>query len=253
MLDNAIPRMSHKHVWLCGRCRLGSKKRVVFVQSLAFWILFHGDQPPTLPKPVLMFSPEKILFGSVLQGIERGKAVVTNVSTKPVEITSISKGCDCAEVRIARGKLLPGEQREITFHWDTRGRRGDNAISIGVFYTMENDPKERIATLMIEAAVTPDFEVSSKKLVFFSNRQEAHQFTLTTARDSPVEIKGVIIHHPAFSSKISSDGQSVVISFDPEKWTDDVRFIVAQVPTTSENEPVFRLPISIQLADSSDP
>ena len=223
-----------------------------FVLGLALWVLFFSDQPPQPPKPVLVFSPETVQFGSVPQGIERGRAVVTNVSTKSVEIKAVVKGCDCAEVRIAKGTLQSGEEREITFQWDTHGRRGDNAISIGVIYTLEDDPTDRAIPLIIEATVIPDFEISPKRLEFFSNRQSAHQFTLSPARDFSVEIKDVIIHDPAFSTDVSSDGQSATVSFDPDKWTDGVRYMNAQVVTTSERESVFLLPISIQVVSASD-
>ena len=155
-------------------------------------------------------------------------------------------------MRIAKGTLQPGEEREITFQWDTHGRRGDNAISIGVIYALEDDPTNRAIPLIIEATVIPDFEISLKRLEFFSNRLDSCLFTLTPTRDFPVEIKDVIIHYPAFTSDVSSDGQSATVSFDPDKWTDGVRYMNAQVVTTSEREPVFLLPISIQVVSASD-
>jgi hypothetical protein len=222
------------------------------VLAVAGWMLLSGSQSPKPLKSILVFMPETVHFGTVSQGIEHGKAIVANVSTKPVEIKSVVKGCDCSEVLIKRGTLLPGEQREMSFQWDTRGRRGDNAISIAVIYTVEGDaPAERFDTLIVEADIIPDFDIIPTKLEFMSDLQDAHMITLANTEGNSATISDVLIQHPAFFVVVSPDMQSATISFDPERWTDETRYVLAQIVTTSENEPIFRLPISIRVQTSN--
>jgi hypothetical protein len=200
-------------------------------------VLLYSSQSPKPVNPLLIFTPGTVGFGSVSQGIERGNAVVTNNSPKQIDIKAVTKGCDCTEVRIERGMLLPSEQREISFQWDTHGRRGKNEIVIGVIYTVEGDLVERVAPLIINATIIPDFEVTPVKLEFFSNQKESYQLFLTSVKNDHIQIKDMIVNHPAFSSVVSSDAKSVTINFDPQLWIDGIRYMNAQLITTSENEP----------------
>ena len=219
--------------------------------AIAAWVLLCDTPPTKPPSPILTFTPETVHFGTVSWGIEHGKAVVTNVSEKPVDIKAVTKGCDCSEVLIEQGRLMPGQQREMAFQWDTRGRRGDNAISISVLYIVEGEPKERFIPLIIKADIIPDFEISPAKLEFVSDKQAAQQITLTYKDGAYVTISDVVIHHPAFTAEVSDDIRSpnATVSFDPEKWIDGTRYLQARVVTTSENQPIFPLPINIRVVN----
>jgi hypothetical protein len=223
-----------------------------FVVVIAVWVLLCGTQPVKPPKPILSFTPETVHFGTVSQGIEHGKAVVTNVSEKPVEIKAVSKGCDCSEVRIEQGELLPGDQREMAFQWDTRGRRGANAITISVHYTVQDEPKERLIPLIVKADIIPDYEIVPDKMEFASDKKDTQQITLTYKEGTYATIRDVEIYHPALSTAVSDDFKSpnATIAFDPEKWTDGTRYVQARIITTSENQPIFLLPISIRVVNS---
>ncbi len=239
----------------------GRKKSIVpfcffvlsgFILVAAFWVLFRGEQSLPTPKPLLTFTPATVQFGSVSQGIEDGKVVITNTSDKTINIKSITKGCDCTEVLVEQGPFSPGKKRDMSFQWDTRGRRGDNGIVIAVSYLVEGETKERVAPLTLEAVVIPDFEVLLGKLTFFANHPETRQITLQPSKTVEIKIQDMIINHPAFTATVSPDALSITVQFDPESWTDGLRVLNAQVATTSDNEPVFSLPISIR-ADNSVP
>jgi hypothetical protein len=136
---------------------------------LACWVLFYDASATKKPDPILLFTPKTVQFGSVSQEVLRGTAFVTNASDKRLDIVAVTKGCDCTEVLIKQGELLPGEQREISFQWDTHGRRGDTGVIIGIIYKMmnEHEQSEQIAPLTLKATVVPDFEISPSKLDFF--------------------------------------------------------------------------------------
>ncbi len=201
------------------------------------------------PKPFLTFTPATVQFGSVPQGTEHGKAVVTNVSMSAVDIKAVTKGCDCTEALIEQGTLRPGERREITFQWDTRGRRGDDGIIIGVVYTTEGDSTERIASLTLKATVIPDYAIVPEKLKFFSNRHEGILCSLIPTGNIPIKILGASVTHPAFSTTVDAEGRNVSIAFDPTLWSEEIRYLDIEISTTSGNEPVYRLPISILVPD----
>lgn len=220
------------------------------VLAVAVWVLLCGSQQAQPPKPTLVFIPETVHFGTVSWGIEHGRAIIANVSTKPVDLKAVTKGCDCSEVLFRSGTLLPGEQREMSFQWNTHGRRGANAISLAVHYTVEDDPAERFVPLIIKADVIPDYDITPAKLEFISDQQDAQQITLTYKEGTYATIREVLILHPAFSAVVSDDIRSpnATISFDPEKWTDGTRHVQARIVTSSENQPIFLLPINIRVS-----
>ena len=215
--------------------------------AVAFWVLLGDLQPAKPPKPMLVFTPETVHFGTVPQGIEHGTAMLANVSTKPIVVKAVIKGCDCSEVLIKQGQILPGEQREMSFQWDTRGQCGNNTISITVLYTVEDNPTERFIPLIIGANIIPDYEIVPEKLEFVSDKQDKQQISLTSTEGNFVTIRDIIVHHPAFSTVVAPDMQSATITFDPDKLTDGTRYMQIRIVTTSENQPIFLLPINIHV------
>jgi hypothetical protein len=142
----------------------------MFFLVLAIVVVFHNNsQSDALPanSSYLVFSPTSVRFDGVSQGTVQGKVTVTNTSNKPVSIDSIKKGCDCTQVQILQGILEPGKNRDISFQWDTRGRRGEDQTTIEVVYSIAGDPQKHIAPLVLSAMVIPDFDIVPKKLTFF--------------------------------------------------------------------------------------
>jgi hypothetical protein len=218
----------------------------------ALWFLFQSNSHPrqyTQP-PDLSIVPKTIDFGRVYQGVEQGRAEVVNNSEKSIDIKSVIRGCDCTDVNILKGVLRPKEQRELSFNWNTHGRRGENEVIISVNYSIEGDITNRIASLMIRATVIPDFEISPNTFDFYSDRENSCQLFLTPTQNKEVCIKEIFIGHPAFSSTISPDAKSVTVYFNPKKWTDDIVTFNARLTTTSENEPYFFIPTNIHVVNS---
>ncbi|MDR1964954.1 MAG: DUF1573 domain-containing protein [Planctomycetaceae bacterium] len=202
------------------------------------------------PRSHLVFTPSTVQLGSISPGSVTGKAVITNMSHKSVTIDSVTKTCDCAQVLLGRGILLPGASREISFQWDTRGKRGHNETSIGIIYFTEKDTTQRVAILVLEATVVPDFEVIPSKLVFLSDEQKSVSFSLKAVGQHDVQIKDAMINHPAFTTIVTEDGMTVTVSFEPELWLDNVRNLAVQMLTSSSNEPIFQVPINIIVANN---
>ena len=128
--------------------------------AVAFWVLLGDLQPAKPPKPMLVFTPETVHFGTVPQGVEHGTALLANVSTKP---------------------------------------------------------------------------------------KDKQQISLTSTEGNFVTIRDIIVHYPAFSTVVAPDMQSATIAFDPDKLTDGTRYMQIRVVTTSENQPIFLLPINIHV------
>jgi hypothetical protein len=197
--------------------------------------------------PSLTFTPDIVQFGTISQGIVTGKATVTNTSRKPIMIDSITSSCDCTQILIEKGVLLPHANREISFQWDTRTRRGQRDASVSVVYFTEGETIKYTVPLKFSAIVIPDFDVIPDELNFHSNQSESLSFSLKTTGhgDSEIKIEEVSIYHPAFSVVIDETKNAGVISFDSDLWTDNVRQLSMPIITSSKNEPIFRLPINI--------
>ncbi|MDR0704249.1 MAG: DUF1573 domain-containing protein [Planctomycetaceae bacterium] len=203
--------------------------------------------------PSLSFTPAVVQFGSISQGVVTGKATVKNISPKSVIIDSVISSCDCTQILIEKGILHPGTHREISFQWDTRGRRGKSDTLVSVAYFIEDETIKRVAPLSLSATIIPDFDVIPNELIFHSNKSESLSFSLksTGHGDNDTKIKEVTVNHPAFSVVIDDTRTSGIISFDSDFWTDNVRQLSIQIMTSNKNEPIFRLPINIIISENN--
>lgn len=197
--------------------------------------------------PNLTFTPAVVQFGSISQGVVTGKATVKNTLPKSVIIDSVISSCDCTQILIEKGILLPDTNREISFQWDTRGRREKSDTLVSVVYFIEGETIRRVAPLSLSATIIPDFDVIPNELNFYSNKSESLSFSLksTGQSDSDTQIEEITINHPAFSVVIDKTKTIGTISFDSDLWTDNVRHLSMQIITSNKNEPIFRFPINI--------
>ncbi|MDR2651132.1 MAG: hypothetical protein LBC68_02285 [Prevotellaceae bacterium] len=148
-----------------------------------------------------------------------------------MDIKAIVKSCDCTDIFIKKGILLPKERRKILFQWDTRGKRGNNEAAIDVIYSIVGDTTEKTASLVLKANVLSDFGIIPASLIINPNKRESQLINLIMLNDKQTQIliKNIIIHHPSFTSTINSDFKSATINFDPEVWVNDTRDIEAQI------------------------
>ncbi|MDR1480563.1 MAG: DUF1573 domain-containing protein [Planctomycetaceae bacterium] len=204
-------------------------------------------------RPSLTFTPAIVQFGTISQGTVVGKATVKNTSNKSIIVDSIVSSCDCTQVLIERGVLLPDADREISFQWDTRGRRGESGTLVSVVYFFEGETVKYVVPLNFSATVIPDFDVLPNELNFHSNKSESLSFSLkqTGHGDNEIQMEEIILNHPAFSIVTDETKTTGTISFDSGLWTDDVRYLLIQIKTSSKNEPIFRLPINIITSEKS--
>ncbi len=73
----------------------------------------------------------------------------TNSSAKPVRITEVKTGCDCATPKVSQELLLPGESGELTVLFRIGGRTGLQERHIEVSSSDQEGPPKRL-TLSID-------------------------------------------------------------------------------------------------------
>jgi len=97
--------------------------------------------------------PDTIKMGTLDQGdIYNGEFTVRNIGEKPLVILSIITGCGCTTTSYDTKPIPPGEDRTISFSFDSKGRMGlqfktidlvtNQSLGASVILTGEIGPKK---------------------------------------------------------------------------------------------------------------
>lgn len=76
---------------------------------------------------------DTIRLGRLNEGeVVAGMFVVVNDKQRPLVISNIVTGCGCTTTQYDSQPIMPGEEREIKYMFDTRGRRGVQLKTIDI-------------------------------------------------------------------------------------------------------------------------
>lgn len=183
----------------------------------AVGILLLSNETDVQSASSLSIDPNALDLGHVHQGICRTQTNVTNIGSEDINILYVTKGCDCASVKILSGPLKPGEKRNLDVEWDTTGRRGSNKTEVAVVFLQKGSDKKEVSWLSISSEVIPEFDIFPDRLEFDQNLSQTFTVSISSEKNS-YRIVDALVNHPAFTVLISEEGDSVAVSFSAEKW-----------------------------------
>lgn len=73
-------------------------------------------------------------FGNINSGIQHATVTLRNNSVRPVRPIKVLTNCDCAQSRLSRNVILPGDTAELALSWDTRDKHGKSRTDLTVLY-----------------------------------------------------------------------------------------------------------------------
>lgn len=111
----------------------------------AFWELARPVPPPL---PSLTAEPPTIDFGIVAPEPVRGSARLTNNSKTPLRILHVLVSCNCGEVQLRQGELLPKQSVGLSVTLDLHGRRGTTGTSIEVVYVTDDGIQRKLPIIL---------------------------------------------------------------------------------------------------------
>jgi hypothetical protein len=211
--------------------------------ALAWW----SRQVDAEPLPDLSAEPAVKDFGEIPQGIYDAEFKLVNNASAPIKIKEIIKNCDCADISMSSGEVLPTESVLLNCKWNTRGRRGPTATDLAVLYIKEGAAQSAFLRLRLQAKVTPDFWYSPEELKFTKNAPATLSVRFRPGQVSQLSLLKAYTNHRAFQATLRAEAPEVAVAFNPELWSGDRKAMELVVETSSRNEPTCRIPLLVEV------
>lgn len=157
-------------------------------------------------KPSIQFGQELFTFGEILEG-ESVKVSFSfvNRGDLPLMIHDAVTSCGCTTADFPGHPLRPGEAGAITTTFHSKGRGGDNDISLLI---KSNDPDHPVKALHIRGEVIRQWEVKPDRFVLTNlktSRSYRKSFQLINHMDAILRIR-----------ELSSSSEHVRLLFTPK-------------------------------------
>jgi hypothetical protein len=206
-------------------------------------------QLPSLESGVpVSIEPTVFDAGSVMEGSLAGTFTITNESHDPYRIVSVSKSCDCTNVRAPISILPPAGSLPIDFTWNTLNKQGATESTFIVILSRvidggaakgESQPYHLIARL--KADVQQRWWMEPSTLVFRDGASSA----VSRIRVAP-QVRASLINascsHQALHAEIVDNGTAVKVTLNRKVW---IASASAQVLVSSKNIQKVAMPIAV--------
>lgn len=190
-------------------------------------------------------TPSVLDFGVVDQfTVLQARFVVVNHSRVPITLMKMTSGCGCAELRVDKWELPPGESATISAKWDINSARGEASNYISVSYVMQ-DAEQQIV-LETKADVVPDMGYTPERLHFVRNTiPQSQQIAFLPRFPKEMRIVKVSCTHKAFTARLQGERQARV-TFRPLEWANEANGqLYLIVETTNPRERIVYVPIRV--------
>jgi hypothetical protein len=235
---------------------------VVLAGGSAFEILAHyvpqfsRDDTPSV---LLTATPSVYEFGQVSAGVHSAEFSLENSAEVPVQIVSVSKSCDCTDVRVPAEILLPGDTVSLECEWDLTGYDGavDSHVTAFVRVLDSDDPSAESDSsnvpeadlkemeLHLNADVVPTWRIVPDRLTFSANETETQRVQVVPVGAQSISVLSIVCAHEAFDVSADPSSNELVITCDPEKWLID-GWIRVSVQTDCPISPTKRITLTVR-------
>ena len=125
------------------------------VKSISVYATIEEYFPPMSEEdlakaPILKLAQSVYDFGTVRDKNVSAKFTITNTGREQLEIRKTKSNCTCAEAKLKKQSLKPGESTELEVTFNPEGRRGNQQKSITIF---SNDPRNSAQRVTIKAYI----------------------------------------------------------------------------------------------------
>lgn len=200
--------------------------------------------PP--PPPGLAFSPAVQEFGTVGQGAKlEAVFTLTNHYPGPIEIVDVQTGCSCRTASVSQKSLSPGEAATMTLTWSIGTRRGEASETVWVIHTTPDESKHVWARVHLGAVVEPDIVFTPRPVTFRSGEAGVVRVRLTPGRMPTFTASDPYGNTRLLAARYLPQTTEVEVRYTPSGERDDHPGLEVLVKTSSPNEPLLRIPVTI--------
>jgi hypothetical protein len=120
-----------------------------------YWSSAGPAKRPDGAAPVGLFAdPMVVDFGPLTgTGPQAGRVTLTNRFPVEVLVAHVATSCTCANTRLSRDRLPPGESCELTLEWNPGAKAGVVSETAVVMYQLAGDPRTRGVELRLTGRV----------------------------------------------------------------------------------------------------
>lgn len=189
---------------------------------------------------------DSVDLGKVSQDEVDAKFTMVNGLDRQVTITRIVASCSCTEAQASTMEVGPGENTDVRFTWNTKGRRGRSAIGIVVHFLVSGETRIRNTSVVVSADVEPRYDVEPQQIVFGSGHPGVVRLGVTHRQQgADLMVTSFVSNHPAVAVSRVADSR-LDVTFDPTRWDPEAGvepYVTIKVDVPSE--PMLKIPVRI--------
>ena len=199
------------------------------------------------PKGLTATNPVCDLGKQLQAASTNARFTLVNDSPVPIEIIGVKVPCSCMTSSVPKKSIVPGESIDVTIKWNLGTSRGVARVNALAFYKIGGSKDAAALPLAIICDIYPDFDCTVKELAFVwpkaGDQDRSQTFSIIPKNLADVTIKKAYSSHSAFTVDLSGP-REVRVVMDYTRWhgQEGVTPFIA-VETTSEREPVLRIPL----------
>lgn len=227
--------------WPFALCALGTLTFLIY--TLLQLSIAENSVPITI-------EPTVFDAGSVMEGSLTGSFAISNSSQDRFRVVSVSKSCDCTDIKASTSILPPAGSMPIDFTWSTVNKQGATESSFVIVLSRviddgtvkdEKPPYRLLARL--KADVHQRWWMEPRTLVF----REGVDSALSRIRVAPqisASILKATCSHPALNAEVVENGNSVLVSINRKLW---LASSTAQIVVSTGDAEKIAMPINVSV------
>jgi hypothetical protein len=189
--------------------------------------------------------PRRGNHGEISQGQELYATFgLTNRFPQPLEIKQVARGCTCANAKLSKTHVEPGEQISLEVSWKTGKSRGHTGTNLQVIFQLA-DGVSGYKLLRIQGDIIPDILYDPVELSFVKTEVATEVVQFSPGRQMDFRISRVFCSNAAFTATLHGNNR-VEVTFQPDKWLpEDLSEPKLIVETNSVNEAQIFIPLQV--------
>jgi hypothetical protein len=163
--------------------------------------------------------------GVIKEGVVSAPFKIRNLGDHAYQVVSVSRSCDCTDVKVPLVELKPGAELSLACLWNTFGRKGETTSLFAVRFVKVQDESQKEhdkppvlnVIMKLHASVTPIWWLDPSEVVF-EQGETAVELRVHSTPGEDFRLLGAASDSPAVAVLVSPLGRSAIVSLDRSQW-----------------------------------
>jgi hypothetical protein len=206
---------------------------------------------PSTPNKDIEVLPSAIQdLGQVKQATSRSITYsIVNIGSETLQISDVVTSCGCVTTSISRKEIAPGEKSVLALSYDSGQARGAVHIVAHVIYSSTSTDGYESLPLEAKGEIDPDYGIKPERLQFECGKRFSQRLVVWPRHTKDLNVTSVTCDKRFFTAHVveqTVEGQvQIEVAFDPSEYYQDAGPAQLSITTTSQVQPVARVPIEV--------